>query len=74
MDEIFDHFPLFNYTLRHIELCNSVIYSEIKFSNSVAEEGVHTYSTTWRKLGEGWRWRGGGRGKGGGGGGGEWWR
>ena len=24
-DEIFDHFPLFDDTLRHIELCNSVI-------------------------------------------------
>ena len=24
-DEILDHFPLFDYTLRHIELCNSVI-------------------------------------------------
>ena len=35
-DEIFDPFPLFDETLRHIELCNSVI-SEVcqNFSNSV---------------------------------------
>ena len=24
-DEIFNHFPLFDETLRHIELCNSLI-------------------------------------------------
>ena len=40
-EEIFDHFSLFDETLRHIELCNtvsSVTYSEIRqnFSNSVS--------------------------------------
>ena len=39
-DEIYDHFPLFDENLSHLELCNSVIrhiqYSEIRqnFSNS----------------------------------------
>ena len=41
-DVIFDYFPLFDETLRHIELCNSVLghllYSEIRgnFSKSAA--------------------------------------
>ena len=41
-DEIFDHFPLFDETLRHIELCNNVI-SQIQRIRQNLSNHVYSY-------------------------------